>query len=189
MEQKKEDLRVQKTKANIKETFLTLLETKSLHKLRVREILDNAKINRATFYKYYHDKYDLAAQCAAECIEAITPFIDKRFNTQNNTQETQSTILSIYNYLQANRRTLLLLWENEGDELHLYRDMEALLRKHCLIHINNTTIENPEFKDYLATLYASLVMTTIKWHLEQNSQIDIQRLFSYVNTTVQNNLL
>ena len=58
--QKKEDLCVQKTKKNIKEPFLTLLEEKPLDKIHVQEILDTVQINRATFYKYYLDKYDLA---------------------------------------------------------------------------------------------------------------------------------
>ena len=55
-----QDLRVIKTKKNIEESFLRLLEKKSFSEITVQNILDEALINRSTFYKHYSDKYDLA---------------------------------------------------------------------------------------------------------------------------------
>ena len=53
-----QDLRVIKTKKNIEESFLRLLEKKSFSEITVQNILDEALINRSTFYKHYSDKYD-----------------------------------------------------------------------------------------------------------------------------------
>ncbi len=36
-----------------------LLQEKSIDKLSVRDIIENANVSRATFYRYYYDKYDL----------------------------------------------------------------------------------------------------------------------------------
>ena len=55
-----QDLRVINTKKNIEESFLRLLEKKSFSEITVQNILDEALINRSTFYKHYSDKYDLA---------------------------------------------------------------------------------------------------------------------------------
>lgn len=189
MPEKKEDLRVQKTKANIRETFLTLLEEKPLDKIHVQEILDNAKINRATFYKYYLDKYDLAKRLAQECMDTIRDLIEKRFDEQKDLSEVQDVILAIYGYIKGNRRAILALWKSEGSTVHLYRDMEDLLRNLCLERLLKDATDSPEFQDYFATIYATLVMTTIKWHTERDLDLDLQRMFTYVSLATQKVLL
>ena len=189
LQQKKEDLRVQKTKKNIKETFLTLLEEKPLDKVHVQEILDIAQINRATFYKYYLDKYDLAEQLAQECMNNITTLAEKRFDKKMNLSEVQAVILDIYGYIKTNRRMVLALWKSEGSSVHLYRDMENLLRGLCMERLQNEGADAPEFHDYFATIYATLVLTTIKWHIERDRELDLQRMFTYVSLATQKVLL
>lgn len=187
--QKKEDLRVQKTKKNIKETFLTLLEEKPLNKLHVQEILDRAQINRATFYKYYLDKYDLAEQMVRECMDTLMRMAEKRFDKEMNLSEIQMIILDIYGYIKANRRMVLVLWKSEGNSVHLYRDMEDLLRHLCLERLQEEGEDAPELQDYFATIYATLVLTTIKWHIERDRELDLQRMFRYVGLATQRVLL
>ena len=53
------DRRVKYTKMIIRETFINLLEKKNINKITVSEICKEADINRATFYRYYLDVYDL----------------------------------------------------------------------------------------------------------------------------------
>ena len=53
------DRRIKYTKKIIKDTFITLLSKKELNKITVSEICKIADINRATFYRYYLDVYDL----------------------------------------------------------------------------------------------------------------------------------
>ena len=55
----KEDLRIQKTRRDLRKSILNLLREKPLEKISVTEICDNAMINRMTFYKYYEDKFIL----------------------------------------------------------------------------------------------------------------------------------
>ena len=54
---KKEDLRVQKTKKALTDTFRQLLEEKRFEDITVNELCDKAGIRRATFYKHFDDKY------------------------------------------------------------------------------------------------------------------------------------
>ena len=55
----KSDARVRYTKMVIKNSFVELLAKKPLTKVTVKEICELSEINRATFYKYYCDPYDL----------------------------------------------------------------------------------------------------------------------------------
>lgn len=47
------------TKLRIMDTFLELLNKKSLDKLTVKDIIETAEVNRNTFYYYFEDIYDL----------------------------------------------------------------------------------------------------------------------------------
>lgn len=55
----KSDARVRYTKMVIKNSFVKLLAKKPLTRVIVKEICELSEINRATFYKYYCDPYDL----------------------------------------------------------------------------------------------------------------------------------
>ena len=53
------DRRTKYTQSIIKESFINLLKNKDIKKITVSEICQKADINRATFYRYYLDVYDL----------------------------------------------------------------------------------------------------------------------------------
>ncbi len=65
------DARVRYTKSVIRESFLELHSQKPVEKITVMELCERADINRATFYKYYRDIYDLKNQCKMEMAEAL----------------------------------------------------------------------------------------------------------------------
>ena len=56
---KKTDLRILKTRENIKTSFINLLLVKNFKDITVQNIIDEALIGRSTFYDHYYDKYDL----------------------------------------------------------------------------------------------------------------------------------
>ena len=53
------DLRVQKTRENIRSHFLQLLRTCPFQEITVKQLIQECRINRSTFYRNYEDKYDL----------------------------------------------------------------------------------------------------------------------------------
>ncbi len=65
------DLRIQKTKAAIKESFFELRRKKPIEKITVTELSRLAGINKATFYLHYSDIYSLADEMEDEVIDDI----------------------------------------------------------------------------------------------------------------------
>lgn len=49
-----------RTDKAIKQALISLLKTKSFEKITVQDILDETPVTRSTFYKHYHDKYEIA---------------------------------------------------------------------------------------------------------------------------------
>ena len=65
------DRRIKYTKNIIKTTFLKKLEEKEINKITVSEICKEADVNRATFYRYYLDVYDLLDSIEAEFVDNL----------------------------------------------------------------------------------------------------------------------
>lgn len=49
-----------RTDKAIKQALISLLRTKPFEKITVQDILDETPVTRSTFYKHFHDKYEIA---------------------------------------------------------------------------------------------------------------------------------
>lgn len=67
----REDPRVSRTRELIEQSFYQLLMEKSLHTLTIGEIARHARINRATFYAHFEDKYALYRHLVRTTFEQI----------------------------------------------------------------------------------------------------------------------
>jgi AcrR family transcriptional regulator len=74
---KKTDIRVRLTKKMLRESLVTLMKTKSILNISIREICDLAGVSRTTFYAYCKDQYDLLGQMEEEILVEIDNLIDK----------------------------------------------------------------------------------------------------------------
>lgn len=64
----KNNLRFQQTEDQIRTIFIELLKKKELSKITVREICEQAQINRTTFYLHHTDIYDLMEKIESDMI-------------------------------------------------------------------------------------------------------------------------
>lgn len=65
------DARTRYTKMMIRESFIQLLKEQPVSKITVTKICEMSEINRATFYKYYEDAFDLLQKLEQELLEEI----------------------------------------------------------------------------------------------------------------------
>lgn len=65
------DLRIVRTKKNIKEAFFELRKKKPIEKISVKELAALAMINKTTFYLHYEDIYALSDEVENEFIDEI----------------------------------------------------------------------------------------------------------------------
>ena len=71
------DRRVLRTKKNIRQTFLQLLSEKSLTQLTVKELSEQADINRNTFYMYYSNIEDILSELEDELVQKLVLVFEK----------------------------------------------------------------------------------------------------------------
>ncbi len=92
------DLRIQRTKAAIKEAFVELRKSKPIEKITVTELTKLANINKATFYLHYSDIFMLSDEIEDNMIDEILinlKVLDRFFdNPQANATEILKAILA-----------------------------------------------------------------------------------------------
>ena len=110
------DIRSQRTKQVISESFLELLKEKPVSRITVTEICSMASINRATFYKHYLDVPDLQGSLENEILSDFTSFLQNcRFSGNVNYK---TVLVEMLTYLQQyGSRFYLLCSGNAGSEL------------------------------------------------------------------------
>ena len=65
------DKRIIKTKKNLKQTLLQMMDAKPFEKIGVTELCREACTSRITFYTYYQDKYDLLYEIYSDMQSAM----------------------------------------------------------------------------------------------------------------------
>lgn len=164
MEQKR-DLRVIKTNNNIRNTFIQLLNEKDFESITVQNILDRALINRTTFYKHYSDKYDLAESIAKDFLERFKSLTDVRFSNKEDMSNLLKGMDKVYEKFYQERMTILGLWKIRIEKINVYEDMQKILKQKYIEFARNHIGENCDI-DYQACIFASLVLTTLKFIFE-----------------------
>ena len=161
------DLRVIKTKKNIEVSFIYLLAQKDFYKITVQDILDRALINRSTFYKHYTDKYQLAETLCNEVFDLLITGVKNRFECAN-VEDALMVIKPLYQILSVKREEILALYTINTDTIHLYDDMSDFLKRSFYDQYKTKNKKSPNILDYLSELYAALVMTAIRWCLQND---------------------
>jgi AcrR family transcriptional regulator len=114
MKGKKDDRRVQYTKVAIKESFIRLLRQKPISKITVKEICQQADINRSTFYAHYTDAYDLMAQIKREVLSEIHTWIEGVAFPASGSDSHQ-VIKLVFEYALANSELCKVMLGEYGD--------------------------------------------------------------------------
>lgn len=86
---RKIDPRIARTREFLRDALIGLIKEKGFENVKVQEITDRARLNRATFYLHYRDKNDLLVKSMRETLEYMTDtsFLPNSINPSELTQE------------------------------------------------------------------------------------------------------
>ena len=140
------DRRVKYTKKTIQDCFFELLNEKEINKITVSELCTKADINRATFYRYYIDIYDLLEKIQEEFIDELKIISsEKDYTVLSFSKEMLQVFL--------NNKELLKIVFKTQNHIYFLNDFLDIVYEKCK---NKWTreIENLEEKDIeFATIF------------------------------------
>lgn len=92
------DKRILKTKKNLKNTLIEMLEMYPFEKITVKAICKHSHTSRITFYTHYHDKYELLDDLSEDMLQIAQ---DEYVKLQQSNNSNRDPILSYCNFLEC----------------------------------------------------------------------------------------
>lgn len=103
--------RVAISKRLLKDALLSLLERKHISKISVRELCQEADINRSTFYRHYETPHDILLEIA---MDFIREFYEAPASKQNKS-DIRTHIVRMCRFLHQNVETVKIFMRNSSD--------------------------------------------------------------------------
>ncbi|WP_251547835.1 TetR/AcrR family transcriptional regulator [Limosilactobacillus caecicola] len=159
----------------------TLLRKKPFEKITVDQICNEALLHRSSFYRYFHDKYDLLEQ-----------LINNRLSQLIASAPTENDFIEIAaNYLNDNKDIFRHLSADNANST-LYTEMiritsEVLLKQseddqrhgEILKVISNS--EDPDLQSYA---FAGAIMGCLYWWQSKNYDVPVEEAVEFVRQSV-----
>ena len=185
--EKKIDLRVQRTKKAILDTFFSLLEEKHFSNITIIDICEKALINRGTFYTHFEDKNQL--------LEKIVYDMMMNFDDEVDRIHGDSDMLVYYNdifdvslsFIKENKSTLKTLI-TKADESIVFNQVHAIIKNNIVKKVGRLPAKKEVPLEMLAEFFTGGVIQLLKWWLTSDANIDSEdlkkELFGIVKTTI-----
>ena len=117
---KKDDLRVIKTRKLIYQTLLDLMKEKTFEEIKVSDKCSKAMINRSTFYAHYEDKYELLVDFLSNLKEEFAHELNESCKENLSIREYYIRLISlfldhidskrdVYNSIMVNNRSSIMM--------------------------------------------------------------------------------
>ena len=166
--EKKQDLRIVKTREAIKEAFIELIEEKGFEAITIKDITEKARINRGTFYAHYEDKYHCMASYEEEFIQGMISIAKKLRPMDQQVVEKDTPLpiaIEVFNYIFKNRNMLKAFLSSHGvpyfQEKLKQAMWEQLYEKSKIKFIDpaKMLVSPHYFSSYIAGAHISVIQT------------------------------
>lgn len=168
------DLRVQRTKTNIRDAFIELRSRKPIEKITVKELAEAAFINKATFYQHYSDLYDLSESMEDELIDNIISSIP---HPDTLLEDPEEATLEIFDAFSSQTSLLEILFSGSRRSV-LIAKLEGRIRD--LILRRYPSYEGDLEKEVLITFLIQGSFHSYLKHSAADRQATIQTIAAYV---------
>ena len=175
------DARVRYTKMVIKEQFAALLATTSLNKITVKEICEKAEINRATFYRYYTDAYDLLEKIEQEFLEDMFLKLADSISVG-----AKKVLILIMEKMKENISLYQALFSENGDKQFIEKLFTLCYKEHAVnLHerFQNLPFQKQEFLFYFIAQGCSGILT--QW-LTHGMEMPIEEVADFTEKLINN---
>jgi AcrR family transcriptional regulator len=114
---KKTNIRVWLTQKILQESLISLMKEKPILDIAIKEICERSGLSRSTFYKYYHDQYDLLRQIEDEAFIETEKIIQPYLNGTRKSDGRVTTVLlqDILQSIAGNGNSIQILLSKNGD--------------------------------------------------------------------------
>jgi AcrR family transcriptional regulator len=171
LSQNSTDPRVQRTQRSLQEALIDLLAEKNFDAITVGDISRRAVVNRATFYRHYTDKFDLATsiltEVAAQTVAALGPPSEHVANT--NPETPPEAWVALFEHIREHARFYHAILGRSNDSWFAAQVRYHLMKviRERLAAVKDVQRQSHIPEEVALALICEFFMSTIRWWLEQ----------------------
>lgn len=184
MDSKKRDRRVKYTIMVIRDSFVKLLKQKPISKITIKEICEEADINRATFYAHYADQYDLLHQIENDIICDINQYLNS-YDFKDKSEATFEMLEKIFEYIKKNAELFDMLLNSNGD-IRLQQDIIKMIGQRQMLPTTVSHSLSEEDAEYIFLFFANGCIGVIKKWLKNGMKTSPQKMAELILKVVIN---
>jgi AcrR family transcriptional regulator len=181
------DRRVRRTKTQLKQAFIKLMGEKSYDQITVTDIVNQADYNRATFYRHYNFKEELAEEIISDkTMELIDTFkypYKKKSPIHLNSLSPSDII--VFDYIMENKDFYKLWGKFESIprfEESFLRSIARFYKKEIiLLTPNDSDLDDDLYTTFYANGILGMIMDWIKNGLEPDPDYMAKQLVKILN--------
>ncbi|MFD2115713.1 TetR/AcrR family transcriptional regulator [Paenibacillus yanchengensis] len=170
MNSEKEDLRVRRTRTLLYKAILEIINNHSFESITVKQICEHAMVNRATFYKYFMDKYHLLSEAFREL--SSQEVIISKDDLSPRDMFKQGLI-----FANNHKNLFMQVLSEERDSLRgiIKEELRGGLRGH--LAIKHSLPNDSIMLDLLTEAHTGAVINVIFWCLENNIKTETEEIY------------
>ncbi|HBB29499.1 MAG TPA: TetR/AcrR family transcriptional regulator [Clostridiales bacterium] len=169
MKNEKTDRRVKYTKMVLRESLTKLMQEKPISRITIKELCEDADINRATFYSHYNDQFDLLKKMEQEIIDDINSYLDSISFVTNNSYALE-VMTKIFEYIKENAQICRVLLGTNGD-IEFQKDIMMIVQTRFIAEQKTKKIIDEKIVEYVFTFAATGSIGMIQKWLSEDSNI------------------
>lgn len=135
------DRRTRKTKAQLRAALVKLLKKKKINEITVKEIVEEADINRSTFYLHYTDIYDLLNKIEIELLNEFINLTRDYADFHDDTNSNYSYLTKLFEILLNNIDIVSILLGPNGD-ISFLNQIKHMISDKIIEDFNDSSITN-----------------------------------------------
>lgn len=184
---KKQDRRIIKSKKAIKKAFLSILATKDINDITIKNIADLADVDRKTVYNYYNGTYEILNEIENEMVSTINDAVES-LDLEGNLDQQISIFKKITEVINDNFEFYSILMKLNYDS-QLIKKLISLFSEYAKKILNKFKLPNCVSVEYASTFIASGVLNTYyKWFNSERS-ISLDDLSNQLYILVTNSIV
>lgn len=115
MKELKMDRKKRYTRMVLQDSLIELMREKPINKITIKELCENADVNRSTFYAHFSDQYELLITIEEETLSWAKVAFENLVGSASDEAETIKGLEGICQYIADNSKHLKILMSEQGD--------------------------------------------------------------------------
>lgn len=157
------------------EIFMNLLKEKDISKITVREICNEAHVNRSTFYNHFMDIYDMLDK--AMQLHAIE--VGKLFQYNKPSKDSKENLSIIFEHILNNQIFYKAAFQSLALD-QLLNAFDFLFKFHEVDDYENLSKKEKKKIDYQTNFYEKGIFSTLSYWLNHDCDLSVDEIVDII---------